>query len=315
MLNLRTLGLFSSLILATTLTLYAQDQTIKSLSEVARQKVAIEDTSHKVWRTGGIFNLNLSQGALSHWAAGGDKASFAINGLINAYAAYTKGKSNWNNRADIAYGYMKTSSTGFRKSDDHFYFTSQYGYQATENKKWYYSALLDFKTQFTSGYLYNDSGRTYNSDLFSPAYLLLSLGMNYKPADYFSLYLSPITERWTFVSSDILSSQGKYGVEPGKHSLNELGAFLSAQFNKDLNKSITLTSRLDLFSNYKHNPQNIDVYFTNLLSMKITKYLATTLSLNMIYDDDVRSPTEYGKREVPHLQIQEILGVGFSYKF
>ncbi len=295
----------------------AQDKTMQDLSNIAQKNVEIDDTSHKDWRLGGIFHLNLSQGALSHWAAGGDKASFALTGLFNGYAAYTKGKSLWNNLLDVAYGYTKTSSTGYRKSDDHFYFTSQYGYQATKNKKWYYSALLDFKTQFTKGYLYDaDGNKTFNSDLFSPAYLLVSAGMNFKPTDYFNIYLSPITERWTFVMDDSLSADGKYGVSPGSHSFNELGAFLTARFNKDLGKAINLTSRVDLFSNYKHNPQNVDVYFTNLLTLKVTKYLATTLSLNMIYDDDVKFPSEDDpERSVAHLQIQEVLGVGFSYKF
>ena len=312
-------GLTALLLVVGTRTLFAQDQTMKDLSESSQKKIDIDDTAYnaKGWRMGGVFHLNLGQSALSHWAAGGDKASFALTGLLNGYASYKHGKSIWDNLADMAYGYTKTSTTGFRKSDDHFYFTSQYGYQATKNEKWYYSALLDFKTQFAEGYIYDEDGsRTYNSDLLSPAYLLISAGMNFKPNDFLNIYLSPITERWTFVRNDMLADQGKYGVEPGTHTFNELGAFLSARFNKDFGEAINLTSRLDLFSNYKHNPQNVDVNFTNLLTLKITKYLATTVSLNMIYDDDVTFPSENDPdHQVAHLQIQEVLGVGFSYKF
>lgn len=315
--KLLPIGLIGLFIVMGTTQLQAQDKTMQNLAGAAQKKITIKDTSSKDWRLGGIFHLNMSQGALSHWAAGGDKASFALTGLFNGYASYSHGKSMWDNLLDVAYGYTKTSSTGYRKSDDHFYFTSQYGYQATKNKKWYYSVLLDFKTQFTEGYLYDgDGNKTFNSDLLSPAYLLISAGINFKPNKYFNIYLSPITERWTFVMDDTLSAAGKYGVTPGSHSYNELGAFLSARFNKDLGKAIHLTSRLDLFSNYKNNPQNVDVYFTNLLTLKVTKYLATTLSLNMIYDDDVKFPSENDPdRKVSHLQIQEVLGVGFSYKF
>jgi hypothetical protein len=50
--------------------------------------------------------------------------------------------------------------------------------------------------------------------------------------------------------------------------------------------------------------------------MKISKYLATTISLNMIYDDDVKFPAEDDpNHQVAHLQLQELLGIGFSYKF
>lgn len=313
---MKTTALSLALVLLSASSLLAQDNTVQSLKNASEAKVNIDDTSHKVWRTGGIFTLNVSQSALSHWAAGGDKSSFALTGLLNGYASYNKGKNSWDNILDMAYGYTKTSTTGFRKSDDHLYFTSKYGRQASANKKWYYSALFDFKTQFAQGYLYSDSDRTYNSNLFSPAYVLLSLGMDYKATSYFDVFLSPITSRWTIVSSDVLSNQGKYGVTPGKHSLNEIGAFLAANFNKDFSKSINYTSQLQLFSNYKHNPQNIDVYWTNLVTLKVTKYLATTIALNMIYDDDVKFPTEADpNRQVAHLQVQELLGVGFSYKF
>lgn len=306
----------SVLLLSLAGTAFAQDNTVQDLKNAAGKQITIDDTTHQIWRTGGIFSVNVSQAALSHWAAGGDKSSFALTGLLNGYASYNKGKNSWDNLLDVAYGYMKTSSTGMRKSDDHFYFTSKYGRQATANKKWYYSALFDFKTQFARGYLYSDSGRTYNSNLFSPAYILLSLGMDYKATDYFDVFLSPITSRWTVVGSDVLANEGKFGVTPGKHVLNEIGAFLAASFKKDLNQSINYTSQLQLFSNYKHNPQNIDVYWTNLLSMKISKYLATTISLNMIYDDDVKFPAEDDpNRQVAHLQLQELLGIGFSYKF
>lgn len=297
--------------------LQAQDKVVQDLYKSARKDISIKDTSSKDWRFGGIFDLNFSQGAISHWSAGGDKSSFALTGLLNGYASYRHGKSAWDNILDIAYGYTKTSSTGYRKSDDHLYLTSQYGYQATENKKWFYSVLADFKTQFTKGYLHNENSTpTLKSDLLSPAYLLVSLGINFKPTDYFNVYVSPLTERWTIVENNILSDAGKFGVDSGQHSFNELGAFLSARFNKGFGKSINLTSRLDLFSNYKHNPQNIDVNFTSLLTLKVSKYIAATISLSMIYDDDVKFPTKADpKREVAHLQIQEVLGIGLSYKF
>lgn len=294
---------------------FAQDNTVQSLQkETEQQKITIKDTSHKVWRTGGLFSLNISQGAQSHWAAGGDNSSFALTGLFNGYASYNKGKNSWDNLLDMGYGYTKTTSTGFRKSDDHFYLTSQYGRQATENKKWYYSALFDFKTQFAKGYLYNSNGSsTFHSTLFSPAYVLLSLGMDYKPVSYFDVFLSPLTERWTIVNNDSLATKQIYAPTTA-HVYNEIGAFLNANFNKDLTKTIHYTSQLQLFSNYKRDPQNITVYWTNLLSMKISKYLATTIALNMIYDDNVKFPSAYGT-QVAHLQLQEILGVGFSYKF
>lgn len=308
---MRKLLMISSLLIMT-VTVFAQDKTVKGLKDAASKNINIDDTAHTVWRTGGIFNINLSQGALSYWAAGGDKNSLSINSLLNAYASYKKGRNSWDNQVDMAYGYLNTTSQGFRKSDDRADLTSKYGYEVA--KKWYLTGLFDLKTQFSNGYEYSDTSRTLTSAAFSPAYILLSLGMDYKPNDNFDVFISPISSRWTVVSNNMLSAQGKYGVDSGKHVYNEIGAFLSANFRKDFTKSISYKSRLDLFSNYRQDPQNVDLYFTNLLALKITKYLTTTVSLDMIYDDNVTFPDKNGNQS-PHLQLKEGLGLGFSYKF
>jgi hypothetical protein len=55
----------------------AQDETIKKLKAESDKPIKkdLKDTSEKAWKKGGLFNLNLSQGSLSNWAAGGDKFS------------------------------------------------------------------------------------------------------------------------------------------------------------------------------------------------------------------------------------------------
>src|SRR5690625_1320261 len=136
--------------------LYAQDENIQSLVEDAQGNINIDDTSSNTWQFGGIFHLNLGQSALSHWAAGGDKSSFSLTGLFNGYTSYKRDRISWKNIVDLAYGYTKTSSTGYRKSDDHLYLTSQLGYATSDSSKWSYSVLADFKTQFSTGYLYDD---------------------------------------------------------------------------------------------------------------------------------------------------------------
>jgi hypothetical protein len=81
----------------------------------------------------------------------------------------------------------------------------------------------------------------------------------------------------------------------------------------NLGKVLTYTGKLDLFSNYKHNPQNVDLYMTNLFAAKITKVLAITYSLTLIYDDDVRQFGDNGTSAA--LQVQSLFGVGLLVKF
>jgi len=228
--------------------------------------------------------------------------------FLNVYAFYKKGKHIWDNNLDLGYGLVKTTSLGERKSDDRIDLLSKYGYEIAP--KWYLGALFNFRTQFANGYTYskdslNRDVKTLSSASFAPAYVLLSLGIDYRPVDYFSIFISPITERWVIVSNDSLSAAGAYGVDPGKKSSNELGAFLSAKFNKEIAKNIVYTSRLDLFSNYKKKPQNVDLYFTNVLAMKVNKYISANIALDLLYDDDA----------IKHLQVRQLLGIGITAKF
>ncbi len=286
----------------------AQDSSIKGLRENTTRKIA-EDTAHKDgWKTGGLFTLNLAQGSLSNWQGGGDKSSFSAVGFVNLFAAWREGKHVWNNTLDLGYGYINTTSLGARKSDDRIDLLSKYGYEISKNL--YASALFNFRSQFAAGYAYasDPNGvetKNLTSEFMAPGYMLISLGLDYKPQPYLSVFASPFTERWVFVANDLLSSQGAYGVDTGATSRNEFGAFLSTEFNKDIMTNVSLKSRLDLFSNYKNRPGNIDIFWTNVLAMKINKYLTANVALDLLYDDNA----------IARMQIRQLLGIGFSAKF
>ncbi len=273
----------------------------------------LTDTVQKPWKTGGLVSLGFSQASQSSWAAGGDNSSFAANGLINGFAYLTSGKNIWDNTLNIAYGYINTASLGGRKNSDLYDLTSKYGYQAAT--KWYYTGLVDFRSQFSRGYLYSSNAPPeFNSAALSPAYLLVSLGLEYKASDSFSVFLSPATARTTLVVNDSLSYYGKYGVKPGTHSLYEFGAYASLNYIAALGPVVTYTTRLDLFSNYLKDPQDIDLYFTNLFAAKLGKWLTATLSLNFIYDHNILLPDSRGGMG-PRLQFQELTTIGLSWKF
>jgi hypothetical protein len=294
----------------------SQDKTVEELkAEASRQiKKNPNDTLPRVWKTGGVFNVNFNQSALSNWAAGGDNSSLSLASFFNAYAYYKKGKNAWDNSLDMAFGFVNSSSLGQRKSDDRFDLLSKYGYDLGKN--WYLGALFNFRTQFAKGYAYpTDSTKVLTSDLLAPAYVLLSPGLNYKPNDNFSVFLSPITARWVIVNNDTLASQGAYGVDSGQHVRFELGAFVSVTYLKKISASAVYSGRLDLFSNYLHNPQDISVYWTNLLAVKVTKLIAMTLTLNVIYDNDIKTVKSDGTAGGPAPQIQEVMGIGLSVKF
>ncbi|MDP4285796.1 MAG: DUF3078 domain-containing protein [Bacteroidota bacterium] len=291
---------------------YGQDQSVKDMSTSATKEIKKEKIdSGKTWKTGGLFNLNFGQGSQSNWAAGGDDFSLSIATYLGFHAFYKKDKYSWDNTLDLNYGMVNTTSLGTRKNDDRIDLLSKVGYAL--NPKLDVTGLFNFHSQFSKGYNYNGDGtKDLLSDFLAPGYVLLSVGLNYKPAKGLSIFVSPLTSRWTLVRNDSLSAKGLYGVVPGKKSRNEIGAFASITYITDLNKTLSYNGRLDLFSNYEHNPQNVDVMMNNMFLAKVSKILTASLSLNFIYDDDVKL---FGpNHDSPALQFKSLIAVGLSIK-
>ncbi|MCU4176196.1 DUF3078 domain-containing protein [Carboxylicivirga sp. N1Y90] len=267
----------------------------------------------KNWKVGGTTSLTFNQVSLTNWAAGG-KNSMAGTFLINSYFNYKKEKVNWDNIIDLGYGMTKQGSDNPFKTEDKIYIVSKYGYSA--GKHWFYSGLLDFKTQFDYGYSDPPENTNKISEFMSPAYLNLSLGMDYKPSDNFSLYLSPLTNKTTFVLDQNLADAGAFGVDPGKNYRAEYGALVKVTAKKaNLVKNVDLATRLDLFSNLGDKPQNVDVDWELVFNMKVNEWLSAIASFNMIYDDDISYIDPDGNDKGPQVQFKQLFGFGLSYKF
>ncbi len=263
------------------------------------------------WKKGGTTSINFAQTALSNWAAGGE-SSYALNGLLGLFANYKDPVNAWDNSLDIGYGLLKQGTTGMRKTDDRIELNSKYGRKAFSN--FFYAGLLNFKTQFAPGYNYTVNKKI--SNFLAPGYLVGAIGMNYQPNSYFNAFLAPITGRLTIVKDTALSNYGAFGVDPGKSLRSEFGGYARIIFTKqdfkgELLKNVSITSKLDLFSNYLKDPQNVDVSWENIIFMKVNKYIVISLNTNIVYDADVKDPVD----NVAKVQFKEILGVGFAYKF
>ena len=285
-----------------------------------------------LWRKGGIINLNFNQTSFDNWAAGGEDA-ISASALLSAFDNYKKGRTAWDNSLDLGYGMLKQGEQKLRKNEDKIDFTSKLGYAVNSKNKLFYTALLNLKSQFDNGYNYpNDS--VVISKFGAPAYVTFALGLDYKPNKYFSVFVSPLTMKMTIVGDRDLADAGAYGVNPaeydsfgnktkdGEHNRTEFGAYLNAKFQKDIMQNVNLLTKLDLFSNYAEDPQNVDVNWEVLIAMKINKLLSASISTQLIYDDNIPVPlfsdvngvrTQTGAG--PRTQFKEVLAIGLSYKF
>ena len=290
------------------------------------QNTAPADTTY--WRRGGTGSITFSQVSLTNWAAGGQN-SVAINSNLSLFANRMKGRGKWENSMDLAYGLIRQGDASFTKSDDLINIVTKYSYRMNrESGKWFFSALMDFKTQFYEGV---DEEGNFISDFMAPGYLTIGLGVSYDPTDQLSFSYQPLTGKLTFVRDQELANQGAYGVDaavfatdgttvitPGKKSRAEFGSFFRAKFKNDI-----FESRLELFTSYIENFGTIDVNWQNALVMQLTKVLSMNAFAQLIYDRDIKiaaddngdgmidESTELKDR----VQFKSVIGVGLTYKF
>lgn len=327
--------------------LMAQDPNIREIQKESERKS--EKDTLEGWKKGGVISINVGQGSSKNWAAGAEKYSFSTAISISVFANHTKGKYYWNNNLDLGYAIVNTHSVGSRKTDDKIDFFSKVGRDLTNTFS--LAGVLNFRSQFTNGYDYDYLGkgeRRRTSSFMSPAYVVLAPGVDWHPTNYFSLFFSPLAVRMVIVTNDpksyrypngVIPTGGfeaplstLYGVDPARKVRTELGGFLSANFNKEIFRNVSYKSRLDLYSNYIKSsrftvtgpdqvqtskipaaPEKVDIFWSNLIAMKVNKFLIVTYNLDLIYDDDVR---QFGSANTSAAaQLRSLLAVGFSVKF
>lgn len=330
----------------------AQNGSVRAIQNQAEKKLA-QDTAHKEgWKTGGVFSLNVGQGGSRNWAAGAEKFSFSVAAYLSLYANLKAGKIDWKNTLDMGYAFVNTTSLGNRKTDDKIDLYSKLNYELSKTfaLSGVVNARTQFYHGFDYNYLGKGYQRR-TSGFFAPTYLIVAPGVDWHPVDFFSLFVSPVSARMIFVTNKpksyffpagvIPAADGGgfeaplstfYGVDPAREVRSELGGFASLNFNKELIKNVSYKSRLDLYANYLKSyrftptgpdqldiqevgskPQNVDVYWTNAIVMKVNKFLNVTYNFDLIYDDDVR---QFGPdKNLPGTQMRSLLAVGFSAKF
>jgi hypothetical protein len=268
------------------------------------------------WDKSGMISLTLAQGGTRNWAPGGDRFTLAVNGFITLQANRTKGKHHSDNILEANYGLVNTQVAGVIKNDDKLDFNSRLTYELgkADIKKWRIGTHTNFRTQFADGYDYDGTERKRISAFLAPAILLFSPGIQYYSKNKtFNMHFSPITPRWVLIPNRPYELAGNYSVQPNEKVKNEFGSFASINYKKELLKNIEYRTRLDLFSDYVANPQNIDVFWTNIFYMKINKIIGVVYNFDLQYDDDTKI---FGYRKNrPDIQLKSIFGVGLSYKF
>ena len=297
---------------------------VTTAREEALRRVALSKIKPDLWKFRSDISYLLSQGVISNWAKGGENNISSVLDVTSAINYNNKiTKVNSSTTARFALGLQASGrTTGIRKNLDILELNSKINHKAFG--KFDLSGLFQFKTQFLPGYNYpNDSVKV--SKFFNPATFLFGYGLEYKPDKNTSISFSPISYKGTIVSDTANINQTKYGIAADKRSKNELGAYLTINSKLVLFEKINMTNRLQLFSNFISNPQNVDVEWEMIATTSLNWFTDLRLNIHLIYDDDTLLPlvkggepvlgTDGKQKKAPMAQFKELLGVSFIFKF
>ncbi|MFT5860242.1 MAG: hypothetical protein ACI865_002350 [Flavobacteriaceae bacterium] len=276
------------------------------------------------WTLKAIYGVNGTQSSFVNWNAGG-RNNISVLAYIVASAKYKKDNIKWDNDLGLALGGIqyidKGATEDLQKTDDRIELATNFGYKLKEH--YYISFLAGFRTQFLDGF--TDVSQPRTSKFMAPGYVNIALGLDFTPTDNFSLFISPLASKMTFVQDETLANAGAFGVDPavfddvtglmtapGKMFRPEFGAYFKMKYAKEIFKNIEMKTKLELFSNYIENPQNIDVNAEVLFTFKVNDWFSASLNWNLIYDHDIQI-TDINGNTGPRTQFKSVLGLGLSY--
>lgn len=252
------------------------------------------------WVKKGVVTFLVNQSSFDNWIAGG-VSNFSGTIGINYDFNYKKNDWTWENKLLANFGLTKIKNQNTQKSSDLLEWNSVVGKKATEF--WYYSAFLNFKTQFADDLNSDTKGPT---KFLSPAYIQFGPGMLWKKSENLKINISPITSRFILVDKNLTKPNKAYfGVEEGKSSRYEIGGSIGANYKFNLMKNISMENILNLYSNYLEDAQNMDLDYTMNMVMTINKFISANLTYQAIYDDNA----------FRGLQTRQVFGLGVNYIF
>ena len=291
-----------------------------------------QDAPASPWTHGGNVGFNMAQSHFDNWTPGGqDNINFL--GLAKYDINYKSGNHKWDNGIELQLGYsyfdLKKKPI---KTDDRIFLSSLYGYNLS-NEKFFATANFTFQSQFTNGYNYAADSTNRISGFMAPGYFTLGLGAQWVPNEHFKVNLAPITAKLTVVNDQTLADAGAFGVKKaeydtlgnvtkhGEKTRWELGAQLTAEFNYEIFKNVTFSSKLIAFYNYLGGKENalgekytcpVDFDWDNALIMKVNDWLSCNITARLVYDEDI-APLSHVEGTT-FRQFKEVLSLGISYK-
>ncbi len=254
-----------------------------------------EPTKSDAWKFNGTVGLNAAATGMWNWAAGGNNN---VNGVANTKLRllYNGNNMSWETNLDMEYGlsWIDQEFDALQKTSDKLNFNTKFGWEF--HKAWFLTVSAGFQSQFAYGRAY-DGTEAFDpiiSKWLAPSYTDIAIGIDWKPNDIFSVYLSPVAGRlstayvssklndksltitredgslvypdglgqalkekyavWDYTIED--EATGKVGKDYSKNLRAELGLSLKGTINYTY-KDLKIITSLGLFTPYKWDKTDI----------------------------------------------------------
>lgn len=318
---------------------YAQDaqqaaaEAAQALSDAGKKEEEVAKPVY--WTKSTVFDLGFNQTGLWDWAAGGYNTLTLSTGL-DAKADYAKDLMSWANRLQLNYGFLWSADKKnlLQKSTDRIYLESKWGYKTGNKSKWNYSATFNLRSQFSDTYdkyVQGDDGNwtgTLKSGFLAPAYTDIALGIDWKPTNWLSLNIAPITGGFTIVRDEQLRKT--YGMLLREEGLDaavlsnyrsakfQFGAQIKADASCVINEVFKYETQLVLFTDYLDNPfKEVRVNWDNKITWQMAKHIKIGFDTWLIYDPNVMIKNDADIDKFPEgkqrVQFKEFLSFSFTY--
>jgi hypothetical protein len=269
------------------------------------------DSLAQQWKKDFNTGINLNQSSFSDNWKGGGSNTFAIGWFLNHSAKVVNNNWRLNSDLNLQVGFLQNRTQSLRKNVDRIFYEFKAGYRISP--KWDFYGSTNFQSQFFKGIEYSKKNKlgipidSLVSNIFAPAYLTTSMGLEYHPQKSFYTRIGIGSLRQTFVFDERISRAGLYGLErPGDNIRNQFVFQYLMNIEKDIFQNINMKARYSALVDYFRLGQTdgivhrLDANFT----MKVNKYVSTNLQAVLFRDYD----------QDPNWQFSQILAMGVIYR-
>ena len=276
--------------------LEAPDSMYFVLSEMKIGKI-----TKRCWMYYSDVTFSFGQGFISsNWASGGEN-SLSILSDIKYFATYKKNNTTWENSIRYRLGALKSGSEDLSKNEDKLELQSKLGIKAF--KHWNYATQFDMNTVLFK--TKNNPDKEVIAAFLTPGNFTLSLGLDYKPKNNISLYLSPIAGQWVYMRDTNLVAPSRYGLEIGKKFKSDAGAKIELKNQHELFKFLKIDNHLIIFSSYYEQPEKLTLDWRLTLNFKINYFMQTSVYANAVYNQN----------DSKKIQLKQTLNLGVYFRF